>query len=89
MIMKPTIPTALVVTKPSLFTRFFTAHPHTVGESYWQHFLFACQFAALLLFAATAAFFHALFPALCQTTASDIIKRLATKMDNRSNHTSQ
>lgn len=61
----------------------FTAHPATVGESYWGHMRFALGFAFWLAVAAGAALVHALIPALCETTASRILRRLCARMDNR------
>ncbi len=68
---------------PSSLTKPFTDHPAKVGETYFEHFRIAASFAMLLLMAGAAAVIHALVPALCETTASDIIKRLHAKMSAR------
>jgi len=39
--------------------KFFTAHPQTVGETYWQHMAVALSFAGALFGAAVAALVHA------------------------------
>jgi hypothetical protein len=59
---------------------FFTKHPASVGETYWQHMGMALSFAGSLFLAACAALLHALFPALCEKTASQIITRLHDRM---------
>ncbi len=66
-----------------LFARVFTAHPASVNETYWGHMQFALRFAFWLLIAGCAALLHALIPALCETTASRILKRLNTKIEAR------
>lgn len=62
---------------------FFTAHPASVDETYFQHFLFALRFAGTLFAAAGAALVHAIFPAFFEKTASGIIKRLYARIENR------
>ena len=61
----------------------FTDHPASVGESYLGHMAFALSFATLLAAAAMAALIHAVFPFLCQTTASRIVRRLADRTAHR------
>ncbi len=65
---------------PSTLTRVFTDHPAAVGETYLQHMGMAARFAGLLALAAGAAVVHALVPALCKKTASNIIMRLHGEM---------
>ena len=55
----------------------FTAHPNSVGETYWQHLLFAMQVSFKCFLAALFAFIHALFPFLCPKSASKIILQLS------------
>ena len=50
----------------------FTAHPASVGESYFQHMQFACRFGSIMLLGGIAAVVHAVFPFLFVTTASRI-----------------
>jgi hypothetical protein len=59
---------------------FFTKHPESVGETYWQHMGVALSFAGALFYAAFAALVHAFFPALCEKTASNKITALHTRM---------
>ncbi len=63
--------------------RFLLAHPHSVDETYFQHFRFATKFAFSLFVAGIAALVHAICPALCERTASRIIKELHFRMHNR------
>jgi hypothetical protein len=61
----------------------FLAHPATVNETYLGHMRFALSFAFWFFVAGTAALVHAFIPALCETTAGDILKRLNDKITNR------
>lgn len=54
----------------------FLDHPATVNETYLGHMRFAFGFSFWLAIAAVAALAHAIVPALCETTASRILKRL-------------
>jgi hypothetical protein len=56
-----------------MMQRLFLAHPEKVGESYFEHMLFALTFSGRLFKAAGAALLHAFVPALCETTASQAI----------------
>lgn len=62
----------------------FLDHPESVEEGYFEHMRFAATFAFWLLLAGLAALVHALVPALCETTASRIVKRLAARISDRS-----
>ena len=65
---------------------FFSAHPASVGETYWQHMAVALKFSFALFSAAFAALIHAFFPALFETTASQQINRLHDQLvRNRQN----
>lgn len=67
----------------SLIATLFLDHPATVNESYFGHMRFALGFAFWLGVAAGAALIHALIPAMCETTASRILKRLHAKIEKR------
>jgi hypothetical protein len=60
--------------------KFFTAHPQTVGETYWQHMAVALSFSGALFGAAVAALVHAFFPAWFEKTASAKITSLHERM---------
>ena len=66
--------------------RLFSAHPATVGETYFGHARFAFSFAGWLLLAGMAALVHAILPFLFETTASRIITKLYNRMHNRHGH---
>jgi hypothetical protein len=66
--------------------RLFSAHPATVGETYFGHARFAFSFAGWLLIAGMAALVHAILPFLFETTASRIITKLHNRMHNRHGH---
>lgn len=61
----------------------FTDHPHSVDESYFEHFGFALWFSGQLALAALAALCHAVLPFTCQKTASRIVGRLYQRTHNR------
>lgn len=73
-------------TEQSILSQVFLAHPASVNETYFQHMRFAIGFAGALAFAAGAALVHAVVPALCQTTASRIIRRLHARLSARHTH---
>jgi len=65
------------------FTSLFTDHPKTVDETYFGHMRFALNFCGLLSLAALSALIHAIFPFLCERTASTIIQKLHANMHKR------
>ena len=67
----------------NILTKPFTEHPAKVGENYFEHFGVAASFAFWLLVAGCAAVVHALIPALCEKTASNIILKLHGRMTVR------
>lgn len=73
-------------TEHSLLSHVFLAHPASVNETYVQHMRFAFGFAGALAVAAGAALVHAFVPALCETTASRIVKRLHARLSARHTH---
>jgi len=54
----------------------FTAHPASVGETYFQHMRFARTYGGLMLMGGIAAVVHSAFPFLFVTTASRINDKL-------------
>lgn len=65
---------------------FFSAHPASVGETYWQHMAVALKFAFALFGAALAVLVHAIFPAWFERTASQKITQLHDQLvRNRQN----
>ena len=59
----------------------FTAHPHSVGESYLEHGLFACRYGAKMTAGGLAALLHGVFPFLFQATGSRITRELAATLE--------
>ncbi len=54
----------------------FTAHPHTVNETYGEHFVFALKFGCKMTLGGVAALIHAVFPFLFVTTAGRLTDEL-------------
>ncbi len=55
----------------------FTIHPHSVGETYAEHFIIAASVSRQLIVAGFAALTHALMPFLFPQTASKKIHALS------------
>jgi hypothetical protein len=66
-----------------MLTRLFLDHPHSVDETYLEHMRFALTFAFWLIVAGLAALAHAFIPAVCETTASRILRRLHARVTAR------
>ena len=60
--------------------QLFTAHPRSVGESYFQHMAVAAAFAGRMFAGAMCCLLHAIFPFLFERTASGIIAELYDRM---------
>jgi len=54
----------------------FTAHPRDVGETYFEHGLFASRYGAKMTLGGSAALVHAVFPFLFEKTGSRITREL-------------
>ncbi len=61
----------------------FTAHPKTVGETYFEHLRFALGFSGRMFYAAGAALVHAFLPFLFVSTASTIVSDMHGKNTKR------
>lgn len=64
----------------ALFSRLFTEHPASVGESYFQHLAHATGFALRMIGGGLACFVHALLPFLFVKTGSATISCLHERM---------
>ena len=64
-------------------TSAFKDHPASVGETYGQHMAFAFGFSLALFKAAFAALIHAIFPCFFEKTASQAIRQLHARIENR------
>jgi len=72
----------------SQLLRDFTEHPHSVGETYVEHWQSAMGFAATMALLAVVCAVHAFVPGLFKQTASRTIdnlhRRMITKRQRRS-----
>jgi hypothetical protein len=66
-----------------VISKYFTTHPASVGETYWEHFCFATKVFCSLSKGAIACICHAFFPAVFPKTASDTIRRLSVDLEVR------
>lgn len=66
--------------RSNLVATLFLDHPASVNETYLGHMRFALGFSFWLGVASMAALVHAAIPALCETTASRILKRLHARI---------
>ena len=60
--------------------RVFLHHPHSLGESYWEHQRQALEFGSLMVMAGVACLIHALVPALFVKTGSTMISNLHDRL---------
>ncbi|VVC77038.1 hypothetical protein AQUSIP_23650 [Aquicella siphonis] len=51
----------------------FTEHPHSIGESYFQHMKFATLFGIKMITGGLACIIHAVLPFLFQKTGSKML----------------
>lgn len=63
--------------------RKFSEHPASIGETYWEHLIFAWNKGFCLLRLSLVCFLHGLFPFLFETTASDKLKEINSEMKER------
>lgn len=63
-----------------MFRKFFTKHPNTVGESYFEHMGQALSFSSEMLIGSFACLMHGFFPFLFEKTGSKAITRLHDRM---------
>lgn len=54
----------------------FTSHPHSIGESYFQHFRFATHFGLHMIWGGFFCLIHAIFPFIFKTTGSTILLKM-------------
>ena len=56
--------------------KFFTDHPASVGETYFEHLLAAATFSIRLLIASITCLIHAVLPFLFEKEGSKMVTRL-------------
>lgn len=66
-----------------IYSKIFLQHPHSIGESYLQHFHFAFRNGFSLLGAGMACLIHSVFPILFPSTASTIVEKFNQEMSLR------
>ena len=71
-----------------MITKWFTEHPHSVGETYTQHAAYALKTAVSLAGLAVICVVHAAFPWLYTHTVSTHIRILAEQMKKRTSNSS-
>ena len=59
----------------------FTAHPHSVGETYAEHLRFAFAYGLRMTLGGLAALLHAVFPFLFERTASAVTDELKATLE--------
>ena len=64
-------------------SRSFVDHPHSVGESYGEHFTVASGFGLRLIAAGLACLVHACVPAWFTRTGSRAVRALAVELEER------
>jgi uncharacterized protein DUF6356 len=64
----------------NVWQRFFTAHPESVNENYWQHFTAAAGFGFRMIWGGIVCLVHAVIPGVCCTKGSDMIVELHERM---------
>lgn len=67
----------------TMINKVFLDHPASVEENYFEHMIFAGRFALTLMGAAAAALIHAIIPCLFEKTASNLIRKMYARIDNR------
>jgi hypothetical protein len=63
-----------------MIDRYFTEHPRSIGESYFEHLRTAAWFGATMIIAGFACLVHALVPGVFVKTGSAAIERLHDRM---------
>jgi hypothetical protein len=61
----------------------FNEHPHSIGETYWQHFFFASKFGSQMVIGGLACIIHAIFPFIFKKTASDYLLQMTNDFVSR------
>ena len=54
----------------------FTKHPHSLGETYFEHLWNALIFGSLMIIGGVACIIHAIFPFAFKTTASNFLFKM-------------
>ncbi len=71
------------MSEPKETDNLFTSHPHSLGETYGQHFRYAMLTGLKITFAGLACIIHSIFPFMFITTASDSLKEIHQNIADR------
>jgi|TARA_B110000914_G_C15479654_1_gene454978 hypothetical protein len=63
--------------------KLFTKHPHSINETYFEHFVCASYYGFRMIFSGLASIVHGLFPFLFETTTSDCAKEINREVERR------
>lgn len=66
-----------------MMKKIFTEHPHSIGESYSQHFKAAFSFGFNMLLGGMACVIHAFFPNFFEKTGSNILLKMTQQFIKR------
>lgn len=66
--------------------QMFLDHPASVGETYLEHLASAGRFGGRMLLAGIACLLHGVFPFLCVTTGSKIVRQMHETMIAHRSH---
>jgi hypothetical protein len=72
-----------------MFNKLFVAHPHSVGESYFEHMAVAFSFGFKMLGGGLACIIHGLVPGLFVCSGSKMITCLNAELEAKRGHTSK
>ena len=61
----------------------FTDHPHSIGETYFEHFIYAFKFGAQMVIGGLACIIHAILPFLFKKTGSNYLLRMTNDFISR------
>tara|TARA_R110000824_G_scaffold270_1_gene1425 strand:+ start:665 stop:880 length:216 start_codon:yes stop_codon:yes gene_type:complete len=64
----------------------FTKHPHSVGETYFEHMRKAVSYGLRIQLISLIVFIHATFPFLFEDTAGDEIEKINKELQHRRNN---
>ena len=67
--------------------KLFTEHPHSRGETYFEHLICAAGYGLSMMVAGIAAIILSFVPFLFETTASDLAKEITGDVDSRKDET--
>jgi len=71
--------------KPLSIKNIFTQHPHSIGETYFQHLRYASAHGLRLTLSGMACIIHSIFPFLFVNTASNTVQEVYKHIMKRKN----